>query len=81
MPRNYDKHTDIQTDTRSRSRQYIGRAKDWVEWTLEEPKRVKNSVLPRWRSAANMQLMILTFLYSKKVELMIRDHQVAVYIV
>ena len=52
MPRNYDKHTDIQTDTRSRSRQYIGRAKDWVEWTLEEPKRVKNSVLPRWRSAA-----------------------------
>ena len=30
------------------SRQYITRAKDWVEWTLEKPPRVKNSVLPRY---------------------------------
>jgi hypothetical protein len=36
-----------QTDTKSRSRQYITRAKDWVEWTLEKPQHVKNSVLPR----------------------------------
>ena len=35
-----------QTDTRSRSRQYIDRAKDWVEWTLEKHRVVKNSVLP-----------------------------------
>jgi hypothetical protein len=47
-------HTDRQIDTRSRSRQYIDRAKDWVEWTLEKPLRVKNSVLPR---CARQQLM------------------------
>jgi hypothetical protein len=41
------RQTSLQTDTRSRSRQYITRAKDWVEWTLEKPSRVKNSVLPR----------------------------------
>jgi hypothetical protein len=40
--------SDRQTDTRSRSRQYIDRVKDWVEWTLEKPPRVKNSVLPRY---------------------------------
>ena len=40
--------TDRQTDRhKSRSRQYIDRAKDWVEWTLEKPPRVKNRVLPR----------------------------------
>ena len=33
---------------KSRSRQYIDRAKDWVEWTQEKPPRVKNSVLPRF---------------------------------
>ena len=26
--------------------QYKDRAKDWVEWTLEKPPRVKNRVLP-----------------------------------
>jgi hypothetical protein len=41
------RHLYKQTDKRSRSRQYIPRAKDWVEWTLEKPPRVKNSVLPR----------------------------------
>ena len=29
----------------SRSRQYITRAKDWVEWTLEKPPHVKNTEL------------------------------------
>jgi hypothetical protein len=32
------RHLYIQTDTRSRSRQYIGRAKDWVEWALGKPR-------------------------------------------
>jgi hypothetical protein len=40
--------TSLQTDTRSRCRLYIDRAKDWVEWTLEQSPRVKNSVLPRY---------------------------------
>jgi hypothetical protein len=31
--------TSLQTDTISRSRQYITREKDWVEWTLEKPLR------------------------------------------
>jgi hypothetical protein len=40
--------SSLQTDRhKSRSRQYIDRAKDWVEWTLEKPPRVKNRVLPR----------------------------------
>jgi hypothetical protein len=49
--------TDRKTDTRSRCRLYIDRAKDWVEWTLEQPPRVKNSVLPRY---ARQQLLQYT---------------------
>jgi hypothetical protein len=53
-----------QTDTRSRFRQYIDRAKDWVEWTLEKPPRVKNSVLPRY---ARQQLIIVLFRPVEKI--------------
>jgi hypothetical protein len=45
--------TSLQTDTRSRCRLYIDRAKDWVEWTLGQPPRVKNSVLPRYAGSNN----------------------------
>ena len=60
------RQTDRKTDTRSRYRLYIDRAKDWVEWTLEQPPRVKNSVLPRYaRQQKHEKNTKITFINGK----------------
>jgi hypothetical protein len=65
-PGKMDRKTEIH---KSRSRQYIGRAKDWVEWTLEKPlwRNVRTSRIVCCLAGARQQLCIklLTTLTSK----------------
>ena len=55
MDRKTDRQTQVEISTIHKSRERLGRV-DSGETTVEKRKDVKNSVLPRWRSAAIIQI-------------------------